>query len=245
SRSCRPPERRRRGAGWRAAGATAGPTRSRRPRPTRRRCAPRPAASASRSGLPGPTGPGTGLPGPIGPGTGLPGPTGPGTGLPGPTGPGPAQPSGVGSRPTVMLLSPAAGFCRVSLVRLRRFVKTCRRGAGRSRSSSLPRLVPVAGALAIFLAALQAPSALAAQPMPTPSLAQQLRQRTGESQPFAAALAVANIQATATPSPTPTEQPSATPTSTPIELPSFTPSRDAVRGRVEGTRLLLEVPIYS
>src|SRR5207245_177009 len=91
SRSCRPPERRRRGAGWRAAGATAGPTRSRRPRPTRRRCAPRPAASASRSGLPGPTRPGTGLPGPTRPGTGLPGPTGPGTGLPGPTGPGQRQ----------------------------------------------------------------------------------------------------------------------------------------------------------
>src|SRR3989442_8299745 len=128
--------------------------------------------------------------------------------------PGPAQPSGVGSRPTVMLLSPAAGFCRVSLVRLRRFVKTCRRGAGRSRSSSLPRLVPVAGALAIFLAALQAPSALAAQPMPTPSLAQQLRQRAGETPALAAPAAAAAARPEGDrpqPAPSPAAQPPGTP----------------------------------
>jgi Peptidase_C39 like family len=186
-------------------------------------------------------------------------------------------------------LATLAGSGPGRLTRLPLSVKTSRHGAELIWGGARCRLVPVAGALAIILAALQTPAVHAASPSPTPSLSEQLRQRAaeaparstspvaptspvgarspaaattpspgrlkraGESEPFAAALAAASISATAAASPTPslaatptdepTEQPS--PTATPIELPTFTPSHDAVRGAVDGTRLLLEVPIRS
>lgn len=64
----------------------------------------------------------------------------------------------------------------------------------------------------------------------------------------AARIAAALPTATQTPtSPTPAPSPSETPTPSPtaVELPVFEPARGAVRGSVEGTRLLLEVPIRS
>jgi uncharacterized protein YvpB len=59
---------------------------------------------------------------------------------------------------------------------------------------------------------------------------------------------LAALTPTATPLP-PTASPTSTatpsPTGTVVEMPTFSPSKDAVRGYVDGTRLLLEVPIRS
>jgi hypothetical protein len=126
-----------------------------------------------------------------------------------------------------------------------------------------PALPKVAGALALLTVALTllAPAtALAAdatkqpfgvlRPIPSPTAAP----TGGTPRPTAQAQALVPIGTpTPTPSPSPTAEPSPTGessdrpegTPTPVLYPSFAPSVGAVKGRVEGSRLLLEVPIRS
>jgi hypothetical protein len=67
----------------------------------------------------------------------------------------------------------------------------------------------------------------------------------GEQEATASPTPQATATPTATPSPQPTETETPSPTPTPLALPVFEPVDGAVRGGVDGTRLLLEVPIRS
>jgi hypothetical protein len=113
----------------------------------------------------------------------------------------------------------------------------------RQRAAQGPAAQAGQAAPAAAPAAPAAPGQAPAAPTPP----QGLLKPAGDPGHFAAALAVASPLATATvvPSPTPSPEPTATPTATAVELPTFVASKDAVRGGVVGTQLLLEVPIRS
>ncbi|HEY3080319.1 MAG TPA: C39 family peptidase [Chloroflexota bacterium] len=108
-------------------------------------------------------------------------------------------------------------------------------------------LAPRIALLAVAVALLLPGTALAAEPSKSPFgvLRRLQTPPTEQSPPGAPPSQTPTLVAAVTPSPSPspTAEPSATATA--IVYPSFAPTHGAIKGRVQGTRLLLEVPIRS
>jgi hypothetical protein len=108
-------------------------------------------------------------------------------------------------------------------------------------------LAPRIALLAVAAALLLPGTALAAEPARTPfGVLRRVPTPTAELSPTPTPEQTPRLEPV-TPSPSPPASPTAepSPTATPVVYPSFAPTDGAVKGRVEGQRLLLEVPIRS